>query len=96
METFFCDKRSHLQPFVRCDLPALGPVRFAFSDDRCLITNTSMLPCGLGGHNSCPLILGNCSDASAVWLETAEHVVENIYWSSTGSAMTQITMDCDS
>ncbi len=48
--------------------PAPARVRLSQGAGRCLVSNASNYPCAGGHAESCPLAIGSCDDATAVWL----------------------------
>jgi len=70
--------------------PSPIAVRYQRSDGQCLVTNTSF-PCPGGWGDSCPLTLGACTSATAVWYEQQGGTVSSV--AITGAV---IDVDCNS
>ena len=91
----FAAEQCTLPPPKGCVHPAGKAVRFVYNNGQCLVTNSSVFPCGGGANNACPLFLGSCQDPTALWTESTPGLQNNFWSSKTGQAA-QINIDCNS
>jgi hypothetical protein len=83
----YMDSASWAQNFCNSSASACGPTRFppptvvqyqfgSGSGAQCMLTNTTF-PCPGGWADSCPLVLGDCSEKTAFWVENEGGTITN-------------------
>ncbi len=73
---------------IPCGVPPSTRVQYKYSDGRCLTVNTTRFPCA---GITCPLFLGDCASAGAVWDDGGDQLSS---WAD-GVATTVVNVDCN-
>jgi hypothetical protein len=78
--------------------PPASRVKFIFQDGRCLVTNSSGVPCASMPYTLCHVFLGDCNSLSAEWDDgnngIAGHYLTSL--ANNNSYSNAINIDCNS